>query len=195
MAKNIIEKIKMNFNKILIGSIILNGLFLLFGVIIYLNPVITLELTGIILEIYFLLFGLYTIYEFIIRDNNPLFKFNLIWGILFIIVGFLVMINPFKIVKILTFALGIYLTVVAIRKIIESFKLKKIEYDGWSLTLVIAIILLVFGIFIMINPMASMDIVEVTGIFIILASILEICNSIMLYTKAKDLLNLFNKEK
>ena len=65
------------------------------------------------------------------------------------------MINPFKIVKILTFALGIYLTVVAIRKIIESFKLKKIEYDGWSLTLVIAIILLVFGIFIMINPMAS----------------------------------------
>ncbi len=195
MAKNIIEKIKMNFNKILIGSIILNGLFLLFGVIIYLNPVITLELTGIILGIYFLLFGLYTIYEFIIRDNNPLFKFNLIWGILFIIVGFLVMINPFKIVKILTFALGIYLTVVAIRKIIESFKLKKIEYDGWSLTLVIAIILLVFGIFIMINPMASMDIVEVTGIFIILASILEICNSIMLYTKAKDLLNLFNKEK
>lgn len=195
MAKNIIEKIKMNFNKILIGSIILNGLFLLFGVIIYLNPVITLELTGIILGIYFLLFGLYTIYEFIIRDNNPLFKFNLIWGILFIIVGFLVMINPFKIVKILTFALGIYLTVVAIRKIIESFKLKKIEYDGWSLTLVIAIILLVFGIFIMINPMASMDIVELTGIFIILASILEICNSIMLYTKAKDLLNLFNKEK
>lgn len=195
MAKNIIRKNKMNFNKILIGSIILNGLFLLFGVIIYLNPVITLELTGIILGIYFLLFGLYTIYEFIIRDNNPLFKFNLIWGILFIIVGFLVMINPFKIVKILTFALGIYLTVVAIRKIIESFKLKKIEYDGWSLTLVIAIILLVFGIFIMINPMASMDIVEVTGIFIILASILEICNSIMLYTKAKDLLNLFNKEK
>ena len=56
MAKNIIEKIKMNFNKILIGSIILNGLFLLFGVIIYLNPVITLELTGIILGIYFLLF-------------------------------------------------------------------------------------------------------------------------------------------
>ena len=47
----------------------------------------------------------------------------------------------------------------------------------------------------MINPMASMDIVEVAGIFIILASILEICNSIMLYTKAKDLLNLFKTEK
>lgn len=193
--KTILEKIKLNFNKILIGSIILNIFFLLFGVIIYLNPIITLELTGIILGVYFLIFGIYTIYEFLVGDSNPLFKLNLIWGILFMIVGLLVMINPFKIVKILTFALGIYLTVVAIRKSIEAFRLKKYKYDGWVLILVIAIILLVFGIFIMINPMASMDIVEVTGIFIILASILEICNSIMLYTKAKDLLNLFKTEK
>ena len=193
--KTLLEKIKLSFNKILIGNIILNVLFLLFGVIIYLNPVITLELAGVILGIYLLLFGVYAVYEFLVRDNFPLFKLNLIWGILFIIAGLLVMINPFKIIRILTFALGIYLTVVAIRKAIEAFKLKKYNYDGWALISVIAIILLVFGIFIMINPMASMDIVEVAGIFIILASILEICNSIMLYTKAKDLLNLFKTEK
>ena len=61
--------------------------------------------------------------------------------------------------------------------------------------LAIAIILLIFGIFIIINPMASMDLVEATGIFIILASILEICNSIQLYTKANEVLDLFKKEK
>lgn len=193
--KTILEKIKLNFNKILIGSLILNVLFLLFGVIIYLNPVITIELTGVILGIYMLLFGVYAIYEFLVRDNNPLFKLNLIWGILFMIAGLLVMINPFKIIRILTFSLGIYLSIVAIKKAIEALRLKKYKYDGWVLILVIAIILLIFGIFIMFNPMASMDIVEVTGIFIILASILEICNSIMLYTKAKDLLDLFKTEK
>ena len=56
---------------------------------------------------------------------------------------------------------------------------------------IIAIILLIFGIFILINPMAAMDLAEAAGIFIILASILEICNSIMLYTKAQDILKLF----
>lgn len=191
--KTIIERIKLGFNKILMGSIILNVLFLLFGIFIYLNPTITLELTGILLGIYIIIFGIYGIYEFIIRENNPLFKLNILWGILFIIIGLFVMINPFKIIKILTFALGIYLIIISLNKLIDSLKLKKYQYDGWSLILVIAIILLIFGIFIMINPMASMDLVEATGIFIILSSILEICNSIMLYTKANDILKLFKK--
>ena len=193
--KTLIDKIKLNFNKLLIGSIILNLLFLIFGATIYLNPKISLELSGIILGIYMIIFFLFVIYEFILRDNNPLFSLNILWGILAIITGLLVMINPFQIIKILTFALGIYLTIASIRKIIDSLKLKKCGYDGWSLILVIAIILLIFGIFIMINPMASMDLAEATGIFIILASILEICNSIMLYTKAKEILDLFKKKE
>ncbi len=193
--KTLLDRIKLNFSKILLGSIILNALFLIFGIIIYLNPVITLELTGIILGIYMIIFGIFAIYEFIVRDNNPLFALNILWGILAILTGLLVIINPFEIIKILTFALGIYLIIISVSKIIDSLKLKKYGYDGWSLMLVIAIILLVFGIFIMINPMASMDLVEATGIFIILASILEICNSIMLYTKAKDILELLKSNK
>ncbi len=193
--KTLLDRIKLNFSKILLGSIILNALFLIFGIIIYLNPVITLELTGIILGIYMIIFGIFAIYEFIVRDNNPLFALNILWGILAILTGLLVIINPFEIIKILTFALGIYLIIISVSKIIDSLNLKKYGYDGWSLMLVIAIILLVFGIFIMINPMASMDLVEATGIFIILASILEICNSIMLYTKAKDILELLKSNK
>lgn len=193
--KTLLDKMKLNFNKILVGSIILNVLFLLFGVIIYLNSRITIELTGIILGIYLMIFGVYAIYEFIIRDGNPLFRLNIFWGVLSIITGLFVIINPFEFVKILTFTLGIYLLIISIRKIIDAFKLKKYEYDGWALMLAIAIILLIFGIFIIINPMASMDLVEATGIFIILASILEICNSIQLYTKANEVLNLFKNEK
>ena len=193
--KKLLERIKLNFSKILIGSIILNILFLIFGLFIYLEPYIALELAGIILGIYLMIFGVYAIYEFIIRDNNPLFSLNVLWGILAIIAGLLVMINPFEITKILTFALGIYLVIIGIRKIINALRLRKYKYDGWALLLVIAIMLLSFRVFIIINPMASMDIVEVTGIFIILASILEICNSIMLYTKATEILDLFKKKE
>ena len=190
-GKTFIDKIKLDFSKLLIGDIILNLLFLLFGIIIYLNPQITLETSGIILGIYFIIFGLFAIYEYFIRDNNPLYSLNILWGILAIITGLFVIVDPFKFFKILTFALGIYLIIVSIRKVIDTFKLKKSRYDGWSLMLAIAIILLIFGIFILINPMAAMDLAEAAGIFIILASILEICNSIMLYTKAQDILKLF----
>ncbi len=192
-VKTLTDKIKLDFKKMLLGSILLNALFLIFGIIIYLNPIITLELTGIILGIYFILFGIYAIYEFIIRDNNTLFSLNILWGPLAIIVGFLAIINPFDMTKILTFTLGIYLVITSLIKIIDAIKLKKYKYDGWSLILAIGIILLIFGIFMIINPMASMDLVEATGIFIILASVLEICSSIMLYTKAKEVLALFKK--
>ena len=192
--KTILEKIKIGFNKMLIGSIILNGLFLLFGILVYSNPRVSLELLGTFLGVYFIIFGVYAIFEFIARDNNPLYGLNILWGILAVIIGLLAIINPFGISTILTFTLGIYLIIISISKIIDAFKLRKYKYDGWALILVISIILLIFGIFIIINPIISaMEITEVTGIFIILASILEICNSIMLYSKAKDVLELFKK--
>ena len=193
--KTWIDKIKLDFNKILISSIILNVLFLLFGIFIYLNAGITIRLTGIILGVYLLIFGLFAIYEFLMRAVSPLFSLNILWGILAIIVGLFIMIDPLQFTKVLTFALGIYLIIISINRIIDSIKLKKYGYDGWSIILVIGIILLIFGIYIMINPMASMDIVQAAGIFIILASILEICHAIMLYTKASDILELWKTKK
>ena len=189
--KNLLEKLNLNFNKMLIGSIILNVLFLIFGFILYLNPRTSLEALGVFLGIYLVIFGIFSIVEYLSKEVKPLYGLNLIWGIIAIIIGLFAIINPLKLSTILTLALGIYLIVLAISKTIEAFKLKKLKYDGWLLMLVIAIILLVFSIFIIINPIISaMEITEVAGIFIILASILEICNAIMLYTKAKDILKL-----
>lgn len=189
--KNLLEKLNLNFNKMLIGSIILNVLFLIFGFILYMNPRTSLETLGVFLGIYLVIFGIFSIVEYLSKEVKPLYGLNLIWGIIAIIIGLFAIINPLKLSTILTLALGIYLIVLAISKTIEAFKLKKLKYDGWLLMLVIAIILLVFSIFIIINPIISaMEITEVAGIFIILASILEICNAIMLYTKAKDILKL-----
>lgn len=189
--KNLLEKLNLNFNKMLIGSIILNVLFLIFGFILYMNPRTSLEALGVFLGIYLVIFGIFSIVEYLSKEVKPLYGLNLIWGIIAIIIGLFAIINPLKLSTILTLALGIYLIVLAISKTIEAFKLKKLKYDGWLLMLVIAIILLVFSTFIIINPIISaMEITEVAGIFIMLASILEICNAIMLYTKAKDILKL-----
>lgn len=189
--KTILDYLHMNFKKSIMGSILLNVLFLIFGIIIYMNPYITANAVGIVIGIYFILFGILGIIEFFMRRDIPIFTFKIFMGVLAIILGIFIMFNPFGIVKILTFALGLYLIFISIFKVLESFKLKKYGYDGWALMLVISIILLVFGIFITINPMSSMDIIQVTGIFIILSSILEICNLIMVYSKEKDIVKLF----
>lgn len=193
--KTLFDKIKLDFRKTVLASIILNLLFLVFGVIIFMNPYTAANTVGIIIGIYFILFGLFDIYEFFIRSEVPIFTTRIFVGILAIIIGILIMFNPFRIIKILTFALGLYLIVMAISKILETFKLKKFGYDGWVIMLVTSIILLIFGVFITINPMASMDLVEAVAIFIILSSILEICNLFMIYSRAKDIVKLFKGAK
>ena len=193
--KTFLDKISLDFSKIILGSIILNILFLLFGIIIYLNPLVAANTVGIIIGIYFIVFGIFNIYEFLMRKIVPLFNFKVMLGILSIVLGLLVILNPFRLIKILTFTLGLYLSVQAIFKCIEALKLKKYNYDGWLLQFVISVLLLIFGVFITINPMASMDIIEATVIFVILSSILEICNLMLIHSKAKDILKLFKQKK
>ena len=191
-----LEKLKVGFEKFILGSIVLNILFLIFGIIIFMNVNITVQMVGVITGIYFIIFGLFAIVEFLSKREVPIFKYKIFGGILTILLGFFIMFNPFKIIKIVTFALGIYLIIVSICKLLESFNLKKYGYDGWLIMLVTSFLLLIFGVFIAVNPLdASMDIIQVTAIFIILSSILEICNLIMIYSKTKDIVKLFKNEK
>ena len=191
--KTIIDYFNFKYDKMILANIILTAIFLIFGIIIYLKPMMAIKTVGIIIGIAFILFGIFAIIEYLTREINPIFNLKLIYGILCIILGLFTIIDPFKLVKLLTLTLGIYLVIVAIFKIIEAFKLKKYGFDGWVLTLVVSILLLIFGIFIGINPMVYVDFVEATGIFIILASILELANLLMLYTKAKDIVKLIKK--
>lgn len=192
--KSFLDKISFDFGKITIGSIILEGIFLLLGIIMYLSPITVANVAGIILGIYLVIIGIFDIYEFLMRKVNPLFNFRIVLAIITIILGILVIINPFKLIKILTCILGIYISIKAIFKGIEAYNLKKYGYDGWVIIMVTAVLLLIFGIFVAINPLAYMDIIQVAGIFMILTSILEICNLIMIYSRAKDIVKLFKNK-
>jgi len=127
--------------------------------------------------------------------KGSFFKYKIFGAVVSILLGLFIIFNPFKIVKIITFTLGIYLIVISILKLFTTFNLKKYGYDGWLVMLVTSFVLLIFGVFIAVNPMAAMDLVQVAAIFIILSSILEICNLIMIYSKAKDIVKLFKEEK
>lgn len=193
--KTFLEKLKGDFGKLILGSIILNILFLIFGIIIFMNVNLTIEVVGVIIGIYFVVFGLFDIFEYLSKNIAPIFKYKIFGAVVSILLGLFIIFNPFKIVKIITFTLGIYLVVISILKLFTTFNLKKYGYDGWLVMLVTSFVLLIFGVFIAVNPMAAMDLVQVAAIFIILSSILEICNLIMIYSKAKDIVKLFKKER
>ena len=189
----ILSKIKGTFKQAMLGNIIMNVLFLLLGVIIYLNPDVTAKTVGILIGIYFVLYGIFSIYEYLIRDIAPIFRLKVFSAIISVLLGIFIMANPVGTINVLTTCLGIYLIAFSVMKVMDALKFKSLGFDGWLLMFVISILLLVGGILVVVNPMASMDIIKVVGIFMILSSILEICNLLMLYGKAKDIEKLFLK--
>lgn len=191
--KTFLEKITLGFKNIILSNIVLNVLFLILGVLMYLNVGITEQLAGIFIGIFFIIFGIFYVYEFLLRRENPIFSLEIILGIIAFILGIFIIVDPFKITRLLTFVLGIYLIVQATLKIVDAFRLRKLKFDGWSILLVTSIITLVFGIFVTVNPMRAYYVIEVAALFIILSSILTISNLIMLYTKAKEIESIFKK--
>lgn len=191
--KTFLEKITLGFKNIVLSNIVLNVLFLILGVLMYLNVGITEQLAGIFIGIFFIIFGIFYVYEFLLRRENPIFSLEIILGIIAFILGIFIIVDPFKITRLLTFVLGIYLIVQAVLKIVDAFRLRKLKFDGWAILLVTSIITLVFGIFVTVNPMRAYYVIEVAALFIILSSILTISNLIMIYTKAKEIENIFKK--
>ena len=190
--KTFLEKINISFDKLLLGNMGIIAIFLVFGLVAYLKPYsMSLKSAQVVMGVYLILFGLFYCYEFLMRKEMPLFNLKVVLGVISLVLGLFVIINPFKIYEVITFTLGIYLSMCALYKIYEALKFRKLEFDGWLIMLVVSIILLVFGIFIGINPMKMMDLVEAAGIFIILASLLEACILVLLYTKNKEIKKLF----
>lgn len=190
--------LKLDFSKLLLGSIILIGLFMLYGIIVYLNPLLSLTGTRVTLGVFMIIFGLYAIYEFFVKEKNSFYNFHIIWGILAILAGLLVATNIFNINKIFTFSLGIYLVIIALDHLINALKLRKLRYDGWALMLGIGIVELIFGAFNILGPildLTKMDDVKLASIFVILICILELSNYIVLYTQSSDVLKLLNGKK
>ena len=182
--KGFLSSISLDFKKTILGSILLNALFLLFGLIMYLNTTSFEKAAGIILGIYFILRGVYSLYEFF--NKNSLFTFRIYMGIFAIILGFLTIAKPLALFQAVTFGFGLYLGVLGIVKVLEAIKLKKINFDGWLITLVTGALVALFGI-LMATGKINIDVVKLSAIFIMLSSILEIANLFMIMNKTKEI--------
>lgn len=52
--KTFLDMVRSDFGKIILGSLILNVLFLVFGIIIFMNAQMTIEAVGVVTGIYFI---------------------------------------------------------------------------------------------------------------------------------------------
>lgn len=96
------------------------------------------------------------------------YKLDLILGVLFVILGGYILLNPLGLLSIIPIVFGVLLIYHGISDLRQALELRKYEADRWWISIIIAVITIALGIMIMKNPFSTIDmLMRIIGICLI----------------------------
>ena len=187
-TKRLMTDIDRLFSKIMWMDIALSICLTLVGLIFLVYPDVSVTVIGIIFGLLITILGGVLIYTYLKRREIPLFRFNLIYGILGIILGILTIISPFTFTQVITIFIGIWILYMAVIKIDFAIRLKLLEERSWLFLLVSALLEIFMSILIFINPFSNLIITEIAGAYFVLCGILNCTDAVLTKNRAIDFL-------
>ena len=179
------------FKRITTSILISSIVAFIIGLIMVIVPNISLQVIGIIGGIYAIVHGIVIIgMDFAVHNIYVPF-YGIMSGILSIIVGLILVAMPGVLSTVFAIALGIWIILSSVNTISIAVSTRK-EVSNWYLLLLLGIIDMICGIIILFNPFASsISIVVLGGIIIMIHSVINIVDMIMVKKDAKDVAKAF----
>lgn len=192
MAKYLFKNsVESKFDRMLIYSIITAVITAIIGIVLIFMPETTNKIIGILVGIVFLISGVNAIYKYFHRDGAKLYSLNLVFGILYAILGIVIIVFPFSVSSFVTVCLGIYMIICGAMKVNYGFWLKRGNEDSWLVTIATGLLLIIFGIMVLFNPFVSLTLTRLSGIFLLIIAILDITNTIMFKKRVQEITEIF----
>ena len=186
--KNSIENV---YNRMIIYSLLTAILAILVGLTLIFLPSVSNKIVGIIMGVVILLFGINAVYKYFHRDGAKIYSLNIVFGVLYSILGVVIILYPFSVMEFVTVCLGIFVIINGATKINYGVWLKKGNEDSWLVTLVTGIFLVIIGIMLVFNPFASLTLTQLCGAFLIIVGILNVSDTILFKKRAKEIMEIF----
>lgn len=191
MATPFKKSIEHVYNKMVIFSIISAIITIIVGIVLLFLPNLSNKVVGIITGVIFIIFGITTAYKYLKRDGAKIYSLNLVFAILYLILGLVIIIFPFSVIEFVTVCLGLFLVVNGAIEINYGLWLKRGGSKAWLVTLVAGILLVILGIMIVFNPFTAFALTQITGAFLIISGIINLSDAITFKTKAKEIMDIF----
>lgn len=191
MAKGFKNSVENVYNKMMIYNILIAVITVIIGLVLFFLPNTSNKIVGVIIGIIFLLSGLNSIYKYFHRDGAKLYSLNIFFGILYTILGVVIILYPFTVVEFVTICLGLYIVINSASKINYALWLKKGNEDSWLITLATGILLLVIGLLVIFNPFATLTLTKLAGVFLIITGILDFMDTILFKKRSKEIMEIF----
>ena len=147
----------------------------LVGLVLLLIPGTLNKLIGILIGVALLAVGIIAIVKYIKEKDNGS-SLNLVSGILYSVLGVIIIIYPYSIINLVTICLGVYLVINGLLKLKLSFVLKRIT-DKWIGTLIMGIITVILGVILIFNPFAGITITKLAGAFLVVVAVFDLIDT------------------
>ena len=179
------------------NSIILSIILLVFGLFMYTNPISTINVMIIVFGVILVLDGLvHLVSYFAIKDEYRFFSSELVQAIIYIILGFLLMLNYYNISYLLPIVLGIWIVVESLFKLQIALNIRDIYDSHWGLLLGMSIITALLGAVILFNPVQSLALLtRICGVVLMIAEVISIFEGFSIISRVGKIKKVENEIK
>ncbi len=180
--EKILKKLKTN---VVISSL----LCVLLGLVLLFWPGLSIQIVCTAVGAVLIISGaIRMISYFTLKDGSMYSQINLIFGIIFAVVGVWIVMKPDKVLAIIPIIVGIVIALHGLHNLQQAIQLCKDQYDKWWVALLLGILTVGFGVLLICRPFAAIDtVVMLIGAFLIYDGLSNIWIVSRIYKTAKAL--------
>ena len=169
------------------ASIVTSIGFALIGLVIAYNPNKTFQVVSYLIGAIFIIYGIIKMIEYFkMKGSYDLYNYELVYGIIAILLGIVVIVWNGMIETLLRIFVGIWIIYSGAMRFGLALKLQKMESDNkvWLVVLLISLAILFCGIYVLANPGT---VVMTVGIIMVVYAVMDIIEEIIFIKKVKNL--------
>lgn len=158
-------------------SIVTSIITAIIGVIIICNPMVTMKIVAYTLGAIFIAFGVIKLISyFVAKGTYDFYNYEIIYGLLAVIIGIITIAYSHTIATIFRIIIGVWILYSGLMRLGLVLKLKTLEIVEWKYALVIAILILICGLYVLVK---AETIGIAIGIAILIYSIMDIIEGVI----------------
>ncbi len=180
------EYMKMMLKKTGWVSILESIIFAILGIILVCRPEGTVKMITWILGTIFIVIGLTKIIAYFnSKGKNDFFNYDLVYGLMAIVIGIIAMVYMNIIGTIFRIIIGVWIIYTSFVRINSAIQIKRLGSRVWMYGLILAIVMFLCGVYVIVNSGA---IVVTIGTIMIIYSVIDIIENIIFMKNIKEIL-------
>lgn len=176
-------------------SIISTLIMLIFGILLFIFPETVINSITIGMGVIFIMIGIVPIINYFrFRKKGFSTTFSFMLGIFCIVAGLILLMNKNILGTIIPILTGVWMIINSINRISISMDLRDDNISFWSITFIYAILTLILGVLLILDPVnGGKFVTKSIGIIICVYSVFDIVDLILIKIKAKKVVKEIKK--